>query len=200
VHAAAEILNGNAKRSRLVPPLISHCFVTCLQILLNQNDNATASESSTSSTAAASSALPSSSEPSVSACEAKFHKDLQTYLAPALTPASWSDVCFLYMDAMERFYSTDASYDAAVLQPLECDIHYLLGVSKEPTFLDAPMTPCPKKSVMNGSSNGGAAADAATSVAAAAAASSMPLPDGYTSYLSDARGALGRAYDKLVSA
>lgn len=94
-----QVLRGGAKKSRMVPPLMTHLFVVALQHLVP--------------------------------------KELQT----ALTPSSWSEVLMLYMDAMERYYTTEASLDSGALPGLGIDAEYLLGATDEPkdeSLLDPP--------------------------------------------------------------
>ncbi|KAG7367132.1 linker histone H1 and H5 family protein [Nitzschia inconspicua] len=59
------------------------------------------------------------------------------YLVPAklqsaLTPASWSEVLLLYMDAMERYYTTDASKEPNTIASLGIDTSYLFYASDKP--------------------------------------------------------------------
>ena len=137
VFAVEQVLNGNARRSRMVPPLLSHLFCTCLQILCQPPDD------------------------TLTGAERQLRKDFSTYLRPALTPASWADVCYLYMDAMERYFCSDASRNPNVLQPLSIDIEYLLGVRDEAVIPMTPFLPKGKKS------------------------ENLPLPDGFQGYLGD---------------
>lgn len=95
-------------------------------------------------------------------------------LAPVVTPASWADICSLYMDAMQRYATTDASRDPNVLPSLNIDVQYLLGITDQALV---PMTP------FVGKQQGEATV--------------QPLPDGYVGYLGDERGVLHRAYQKL---
>lgn len=85
-----QILSGNAKKARMLPPLMSHLFVVALQYLVPSE------------------------------------------LQLGLTPASWSEVLMLYMDAMERYYTTEASEDPNAIPGLAIDTDYLLGVTDEP--------------------------------------------------------------------
>lgn len=108
MYAVDEILNGNAKKSRMVPPLISHLFVTCLKLLTTTPIK----------------------------CDATIHdrrlqKDL-TNLAIGLSPASWGEICSQYMEAMERFYTTSASVDVNVLNPGKTDLLYLVKIKSTP--------------------------------------------------------------------
>ncbi len=94
-----QILRGGAKKSRMLPPLMTHLFVVALQHLVP--------------------------------------KELQA----ALTPSSWSEILMLYMDAMERYYTTEASMDSGVLPGLGIDAEFLLGlndVPKDQSLLDPP--------------------------------------------------------------
>ncbi|KAL7566249.1 hypothetical protein ACA910_011311 [Epithemia clementina (nom. ined.)] len=162
IYATEEIINGNARRLRLVPPLISHLFVTSLQLLCRAPDGV-----SSESTSPGKDSLK------------HLQFELNKYLLPALTPGSWPDVCHLYMDAIERFYSTDSSRDPSVLPPLNTDLKYLFGSIDEPTI---PMTPAPAKRDIHKDSY-----DKGT----------YPLPEGYGAYLGDCRSVLFRAHEKL---
>ena len=93
IHAIQQVLNGNAKKSRMVPPLVSHLFCVALQHLL---------------------------------------KDQLPKLAVGLSPSSWSEILLLYMDAMERYASSESSVDDNVVAGLPIDCDYLLGVTDEP--------------------------------------------------------------------
>jgi hypothetical protein len=67
-------------------------------------------------------------------------------LAVALTPASWSEVLLLYMDAMERFYTSEASEGANVLPSVGIDGEHLFYVTdsrKDTEFLEVPKRPEP---------------------------------------------------------
>jgi histone H1/5 len=156
VYSVEQVLVGHTKSSRMIPPLLVHLFCTCLRILLSCPDPTT---------------IP-------NLAERKLRKELHAYLLPALNPVSWSDVCFLYMDAMERFSMTDASRDPNVLPSLNIDIQYLLGMKDHPVV---PMTPFV-----------GNHGDSLNEEAV------LPLPDGYAAYLGDTRGALYRAHFKLA--
>eukprot|EP00977_Amphora_coffeiformis_P022361 scaffold10856_cov229-Amphora_coffeaeformis.AAC.12 len=112
IFATDEIIQGNAKRSRLIPPLISHLFVVSLQLLCQVPE-------------------PPSSDDKVELAAFHFRKELNKYLLPALNPASWPDICFLYMDAMERFYSVDVSIGPNSLPPMATDLSYLLGLTDQ---------------------------------------------------------------------
>lgn len=154
VFAVEQVLNGNARKARLIPPLICHLFVTCLQILCMPPDASVTDKN-----------------------ELKLRNELHSHLAPALSPASWGDICSLYMDAMDRFFSTDASRDRNVLDGLAIDIEYLLGMTDNPIV---PMTPAVTESN-----------DIIREVA-------NPLPDRYYGYLGDPKGTLYRAHTKLT--
>ena len=151
--AVDEVLNGNAKRSRLVPPLISHLFVTCLK-LLTMDSPVMEDESSH---------------------ERRLRKDLSK-LAVALSPASWGEVCALYMDAMERYYTSSASVDPNVFPSGMIDIQYLMRA----TDVAEPMTPAPQR------------------MGDEAQADIIALPDGYCAYLGNPHGSLAMAHSKLL--
>ena len=146
VYATEQVVVGNAKRSRLVPPLLVHLFVTCLQILCG------------------------GPQPQQGVTERQLFADLNEYLLPALSPASWADVCYWYMDAMERYYCS-VGQEAEGLPPLNIDLEYLLGVRDVAVV---PLTPAKSFTEM-----------------------STTLPEGYQAYLGDDRGALFRAHSKL---
>ena len=93
-HAVQQVLNGNAKKSRMVPPLFSHLFCVTLQHLLVQVD------------------IPK--------------------LTVGLASSSWSEILLLYMDAMERYHTTEVSRMESVLPPNAIDVEYLLGATDEP--------------------------------------------------------------------
>jgi hypothetical protein len=151
--AVDEIINGNAKKSRLVPPLISHLFVTSLQLLTNQRNH--------------------DDDESTTVQERKLQKDLSK-LSSALTPASWAEVCVLYMSAMERYYTSSASIDPNVLPCGKIDVPYLMRATNVPE----PMTPGVTKQ-----SNEDLVEDV--------------LPEGYCAYLGNPHGTLAIAHSKL---
>jgi histone H1/5 len=161
IHSVEQVLQGNSRRERLAPPLMSHLFCTCLQILCQGlNDDSDDSDSG------------------LSAADLKLRKDLRKHLLPALSPASWGDVCFLYMDAMERYYTSDTTQEN-VLPSLTTDMEYLLGRKDQPVV---PMTP----GVANQNGSNGETAAA------------KELPAGYQGYLGDPRGVLFKAHAKLA--
>jgi len=112
VHAVDDVLSGTAKRARMVPPLIVHLFVTCLQMLTAPPESGGVIEDD-------------------SRQRRQLQSDFATHLNTALSPTSWSDVCHLYMDAIDRHYTTEASAGKNVLQGLPIDADYLLGVTDE---------------------------------------------------------------------
>lgn len=64
-----------------------------------------------------------------------------TELEGALTPATWSEILMLYMDAMERYYTSEASQDLTALPGLGIDPEYLFGVTnihKDESLLKPP--------------------------------------------------------------
>lgn len=151
--AVDEIINGNAKKSRLVPPLISHLFVTSLQLLTNQRNH--------------------DDDESTTVQERKLQEDLSK-LSSALTPASWAEVCVLYMSTMERYYTSSASIDPNVLPCGKIDVPYLMRATNVPE----PMTPGVTKQ-----SNEDLVEDV--------------LPEGYCAYLGNPHGTLAIAHSKL---
>jgi hypothetical protein len=126
VFAVDEIIQGNAKKSRLIPPLISHLFTVCLQFLCQEPSGSSAPD-----------------DDDVEAGLFHFRKELANYLLPALTPASWPDICFLYMDAMERWFSTEASTSPNSLAPMSTDLGYLLGQTDERNSMNEALPTLP---------------------------------------------------------
>lgn len=155
-----QVQNGNVKRSKLVPPLLVHMFVTALQILLQ---------------------MPLPPDGDMTKDERQLRKDFGQFLLPALSPVSWADITYLYMDAMERFYCTDASRDPAVLPPLITDVDYLFGRTDEPATV-VPLTPGSMKMKLEGDEQENL---------------STFLPEGYPGYFGDERSSLHRAHGKL---
>ena len=118
VFATDEIIQGNTKRSRMLPPLITHLFVVTLQLLCQPPP-------------------PPDSDDKVDRSWHHFCSELNQYLLPALSPASWPDICFLYMDAMDRFYSVDVSLSPNSLPPMGTDLEYLLGLTDQRNINDS---------------------------------------------------------------
>ena len=125
IFATDEIIQGNAKRSRLIPPLISHLFLVSLQLLCQVPETPT-------------------SDDKVERNKFHFRKEINKYLLPALNPASWPDICFLYMDAMERFYSVDVSISPNSLPPMATDLSYLLGLTDQRSFVNETLPALPE--------------------------------------------------------
>ena len=163
--ATNDILLGHCKRAHMLPPLITHLFCVSLSVLLNINVD----------------------QPDFSPARRKLFQDLHKYLHPILTPASWPDVCSLYMDAMQRFYSTEAS-DDNVLPSLNTDMKYLVGRTESPVVPMTPAVHLDKKH--NNSANAKASHTEGDP-------SSRPLPEFYVAYLGNPHCALHRAYFKI---
>ena len=164
--AVEQVANGNARKSRLVPPLLCHLFVTCLSILCRGGAGGGGHDNNNNNSSS------------------KLHQDLHHHLEPALSPSSWAEVCCLYMDAMDRYYRTDASRDPAVLPSLAIDVKYLLGVTDTAVV---PMTPATTTTTTWESSQPSAEQPTVDA----------PLPERYYGYLGDPRGALYKAQAKL---
>lgn len=107
MHAIDEVLMGNAKKSKMIPPLLTHLFCVCLSLLTNPVSDGTESRE-----------------------EVQLHKDLRE-LGQALNPASWPEVCALYMDCMHRYYNS-GTQNAAVLPPGKTDVEFLFRVTDKP--------------------------------------------------------------------
>lgn len=84
-----QVLSGVSKRTKLLPPLMTHLFVVALQNLV------------------------------------------PIELQAALTPASWSEILMLYMDAMDR-HELDMMENSNALSGLAIDTEYLFQITDEP--------------------------------------------------------------------
>jgi len=91
-YALDEVLSGNAKAAKALPPLITHLFVTALKMLLAAQD--TSSEA----------------EP----VDLRLQADLAK-LAGGLNAVSWSQIFCYYVELMESFYTSDLSLGPDVL-------------------------------------------------------------------------------------
>ncbi|KAL7437218.1 hypothetical protein ACHAXM_005517 [Skeletonema potamos] len=91
-YALDEVLSGNAKAAKALPPLITHLFVTALKMLLAAQD--TSSEA----------------EP----VDLRLQADLAK-LAGGLNAVSWSQIFCYYVELMESYYTSDLSLGPDVL-------------------------------------------------------------------------------------
>ena len=103
IYSINEILLGNAKSARALPPLISHLFLVSLKILVRHDDVSELLKFDEQH----------SNEIGLSQRDKDFEK-----IAKSLNSLSWSDVLFYYIDLMHRFYVTDVSLDSNVLPGL----------------------------------------------------------------------------------
>ena len=99
LYAADEIMKGNSKVARALPPLISHLFVVSLRILTKSNGHKGSIIGDERE-----------DEEGLSPEENRLRDDLLK-LGEGLNVISWPAICTYYMDAMERFFTTDASSD-----------------------------------------------------------------------------------------
>jgi len=97
-YALDEVLNGNAKAAKSLPPLLTHLFVTSLRML-------TAPEQFYGDDP---------NDADFGPGELRLQKDLSK-LREGLNAVSWSQICFFYMDLMERYYTADVSLEEGVL-------------------------------------------------------------------------------------
>jgi len=97
-YALDEVLNGNAKEAKSLPPLLTHLFVTSLRIL-------TASQQAEGEDPV---------DADLGPGELRLQKDISK-LKDGLNAVSWSQICFFYVDLMERYYTADASLEEGVL-------------------------------------------------------------------------------------
>ena len=91
LHAVNEIVSGNARKSRAVPPLISQMFLASLSILTSPKADDWVSDDGTN----------------LSKSES-LKTDL-TKLKQSLSAASWPETLMCYMNAMQNFYTSDAT-------------------------------------------------------------------------------------------
>ena len=113
LYAINEIIIGNSKAAKSLPPLISHLFLTALRVLTS---------------------APASDQPQnveyIDPIEAQLQKDLSK-IRLGLNSISWSQVLFFYMDLMERYYLSDSSLDVGVLPgDDDLDMSYLWSKSE----------------------------------------------------------------------
>ena len=91
LHAVNEIVSGNARKSRAVPPLISQLFVAALTVLTSAKAEDWVSDDGTNHSKWES-----------------LKTDL-TKLKQSLSAASWPETLVCYIDAMQRFFTSDAT-------------------------------------------------------------------------------------------
>ena len=91
-YALDEVLSGNAKAAKALPPLITHLFVTALKMLSAAQD------------------ISSDAEP----VDLRLQVDL-VKLAEGLNAVSWSQIFFYYVELMESYYTSDLSLGPDVL-------------------------------------------------------------------------------------
>ncbi len=91
LYAVNEVVNGNARKSRVVPPLISHLFVTVLMILLSPTAEDWVMDSE-------------SDHSNWDSLKADLVK-----LKASLSVESWGEVLSCYVHAMENFYTSGAT-------------------------------------------------------------------------------------------
>lgn len=91
-YALDEVLNGNAKAAKSLPPLITHLFATALRMLTTPVDG---------------------EDDDLDPVDLRLKEDISK-LSEGLNALSWSQVCFFYMDMMDRFYTSDVSLEEGV--------------------------------------------------------------------------------------
>ena len=97
LYALDEIIIGNSKAAKSLPPLISHLFLVALRVLTSPPaDNV------------------SQNAEYIDPIEAQLQKDLAK-IRLGLNSISWSQVLFFYMDLMERYYLSDSSLEVGVM-------------------------------------------------------------------------------------
>ena len=98
LYALDEIIIGNSKAAKSLPPLISHLFLTALRVLTANDIEGEESKPSEY----------------IDPVEAQLQKDLAK-IRLGLNAVSWSQILFFYIDLMERYYLSDASLDIGVM-------------------------------------------------------------------------------------
>ena len=93
LYALDEVLSGNAKTAKALPPLITHLFVTALKMLTGPRVDSSGNTIE---------------EVDDGPAEARLLKDIAE-LNRGLNAISWSQVCFYYMDLMDQFFSSDTT-------------------------------------------------------------------------------------------
>ena len=107
LYALDEVIIGNSKNAKCLPPLISHLFLTALRVLTARAEGEAASSEE------------------VDPIQVQLQNDLVT-LGLGLNAVSWSQILFFYIDLMERYYTSDSSLEVEVLpQNNELDMSYL---------------------------------------------------------------------------
>jgi len=151
-YALDEVLNGNSKLAKSLPPLITHLFVTTLRMLMTQSHDEDEEDADL--------------EP----VELRLHEDLSK-LREGLNAVSWSQICFFYMNLMDRYYTSDVSLEEGVL-PGEGKLEMSYFWDKDQMDEEGTETESTKE------------------------CGEGVLP-GYNAYLGDPQGVLMKAYRKL---
>lgn len=122
--AVNEIVLGNSKKSKVVPPLISHLFVAALSILTHPSAEDWVSE-----------------DDSDHSIYDTLKGDLSR-LSSTLTDASWGETLIWYIDAMDRFHKSDSTKDKNAFPGYPIDMVGITGAedagSQEDLELDLP--------------------------------------------------------------
>ncbi|KAL7553348.1 hypothetical protein ACHAWF_016624 [Thalassiosira exigua] len=156
LHAVDEVSNGNAKAAKSLPPLLTHLFVTALRMLTSQPEDVDDDESN---------------EDEVGPVESRLQDDLSK-LREGLNVVSWSQVCFFYMDLMERYYSSDVLLEEDVLPGQgKLDMSYL----------------CSKGQIEG------------ENIGMELKVGDEPINKGHSSYLGDQTGVVAKGFSKLGS-
>mmetsp|Transcript_21852 Transcript_21852/g.30686 ORF Transcript_21852/g.30686 Transcript_21852/m.30686 type:complete len:1406 (+) Transcript_21852:73-4290(+) len=157
--AVNEIQIGNAKRAKLVPPLIAHLFVAALDMLLDPR-------------------VSNSNEESL---ESQEHTQLSTDLKRlkiGLNSSSWGEILFLYIDFMQKYYTSDASVDPNVLPGFPISLY------DETCDLNLDLQSPNTSSSFNSSNS---------------FHTSQTLSNGYEGYLGPSKSTLSKAHKKLLT-
>jgi hypothetical protein len=128
LYAVNEVVCGNAKKSRAIPPLVCRLFLAVLSILTSPKAEDWVSDD----------------DETIRSKFDSLKTDL-TKLKQSLSASSWSETLVSYMDVMERFYTSDASKGSntwtgypVVMEYSEDDDDNADHVSQEDTENDLP--------------------------------------------------------------
>jgi len=152
-YALDEVQNGNAKAAKSLPPLLTHLFVTALRLVTAPKQTNGDDED----------------DVDLDPVDVRLEEDLQL-LRKGLNPVSWSQICFFYMDLMERYYTSDETLEDGVLPGDDkLDMTYYWNNDK----MDIDDVEAKESDV-------------------------RPLSATYTVYLGNAEGVLYKGYEKLM--
>jgi len=197
MYAVNEIVIGNMKKSRTVPPLISHLFMVVLRILTNRRTSSTTEQSTDMTHRSTRSKAFGISAPAITPDDSnisyqernKIHLEVDlSKLYDCLSELSWGEIAFCYIDLMERYYTSDASNDPNAL-PGHPIIFY--DEDDDSTSIDEELIDVKEEQKKE-------TTKVDSTATSTFARKSSFLPDGYNGYLGRQDGALYKAFMKLA--